>query len=214
MFLASPRLGLLTNDFGWRPRFVGFAFFGRGMQSIDDLIEQVWRSLRAGDGVRLAIGDIGQEIFDAGEVSDEVFCFLVDAMGSRELIESADCLYFFKIIEENIDIFSESQKAIIFGSIKSSLGNIADDVAAFLGVEVIVELGSGRNSLEFLIDLDRRGDSRLRSIVVHGLDWLAKKTVDMILRSEVISLLKEMCGRSDPAVVREAMLAVSRRGGG
>lgn len=184
------------------------------MQSIDDLIEQVWRSLRAGDGVRLAIGDIGQEIFDAGEVSDEVFCFLVDAMGSRELIESADCLYFFKIIEENIDIFSESQKAIIFGSIKSSLGNVADDVAAFLGVEVIVELGSGRNSLEFLIDLDRRGDSRLRSIVVHGLDWLAKKTVDMILRSEVISLLKEMCGRSDPAVVREAMLAVSRRGGG
>ena len=150
--------------------------------------------------------------FDVGVFPDDLFELLISAIQSKAFAQLEDGVALLKVFEYNLDLLKGAQKEVLVHALRQSIPQMRDAIAAFLAVELIVEVSSDENALRTMTSLVDEGvlDTTL-AIAAHGFDWLAKRTERDSVRRRALEELSNLAEHSSSLVRAEALHALKRR---
>lgn len=163
-------------------------------------------------GVKRSAEAIDAEVFDAEGFSDDLFEGLMSLARDPLLYQAAESVLFFKLFEFNLDLLTEMQRLQFVEVVKFIVDKLRDEVAAFLVIELLIELAPNAATLDYLKGMLSSSDSEGSSgIALHGLDWLAKKTSDARLKQACLDALSKLANHSCQTIRSDAHAALLRR---
>lgn len=179
---------------------------------VDVLNARLDAAVAGGGSLRTAVSEIDQWVFDDAEFPDPLFDHLLQLLASPLLRDHADALTLVKLFEEQAGLLRPDQQARLVQALHTFVTAVRDDLAAFLALEVLVELAaSERAAFDDLINVETRCTPKRLAVLVHGFDWLCKKAQDAQVRDDCLSQLKRLQRHGHAAVSSEAGAAIVRR---
>lgn len=183
------------------------------MTEEEDLGGRLEATVKAGSPAEVAaIGaDIDRYVFDHATFPARLFSRVLSVIGSADFCHLAESVGVIKLFEYNLDLLSEAQREQLVSVLAGTISKLADSVCAFLAVELIAEVWRDRRSFDLLMPLSSAGSADTVALAVHGLDWLAKKTIDEDVRARCLEQLRLLGKHSSRLVQAEAIAALRRR---
>ena len=155
---------------------------------------------------------IDREAFDRGSYTEQTFDALVATLRSQAFAALPDSLPLIKPLEYQLDLLAPEQREVLVEALTHAVPRLADDMAAFVAVELLVELGPPARVRETLERMTSGARGSLLLIVVHGWDWLAKRAdAADSARAAALVALASLARNNDPQVAGEAQAALGRR---
>jgi hypothetical protein len=154
---------------------------------------------------------IDRFVFDAGEFPDALFEQVIQTLQSPALRRRSDSLALVKMFEYQIDLLSTAQRDALALALFDALPEFADEMSAFLGVELLVELWPADRLFKSLKRLSSVAAEPVLLTAVHGFDWLAKRSNDAPIRAACLAELGALARHRTRSVAAEAQEAVRRR---
>ncbi len=185
------------------------------MTEADPLANDLRSAIAANDARALAEAAtaIDRRAFDEARFPGSLFLEVIAALKSPALRASTDSVALVKLFEFGLDLLSASQREQLAEALHELIPKTADETAAFVAVELLVELWSADRLLKALQELRTAPSEQTLLIVVHGYDWLAKRNQEPPVKSECLARLGELSRSPQPTVAAEARSALRKRGG-
>jgi hypothetical protein len=157
---------------------------------------------------------IDRFVFDAGEFPGALFEQVIQALNSPALRRRSDSLALVKMFEYQIGLLSKIQRDVLALALLDALPKFVDELSAFLGVELLVDLWPADRVFKSLKQLSAATTEPMLLTMVHGLDWLAKRSNDESIRAACLIELDALRQHQTRTVAAEAREAMRRRGAG
>lgn len=185
------------------------------MSQESTLASELASAIGDSDARRLAdaTSAIDRFVFDLGHFPQDLFGAVIAALRSPALQELADSVALVKMFEFGLDLLSPPQREDLAGALLDGAPKFADETAAFLAVELLVDLWTGERLLKALKAMEAGASKSTLLTISHALDWLAKRTQDPAIKAECVKALTRMSAHADKDVAAEARGALKRRGG-
>lgn len=182
-------------------------------EATTDLQDRLKAALAAADPQALAAvaTDIDRHVFDQGAFPQPLFDGVLAALGDPAWQRWPDSLALVKMFEYELDLLGDAQRAALSAALLAALPRLADETSAFLAAEMVVEIGPPASALPPLVALARQAPPDRLPVVVHGLDWLAKRAAGEPPAAAALDALRTLARHRVPAVASEAAAALARR---
>jgi hypothetical protein len=157
-------------------------------------------------------GAIDNYVFDDNTFSPLLFTKMMLIMGSPQFLKLDNSIRIIKIFDYHLAYLNSGQKEQLFRVLEEILPNVKDNLSGFLAVELIAELWRDERSLLAFQQLTKTAKNEATiALIVHGLDWLAKKTESTKVRNHCAEELHKMAVHESGLVKGEAKAALRRR---
>lgn len=156
--------------------------------------------------------DLDDETTEKGGWPAEFFSNVLNLLGDTRFLSVRTSWHVLKFIESNWSFVSPGEAAALKNALVSGYDRFGDWMGAYLASEMLGKLYPGRETLEILTRLSRTARSPARELVPHGIEILARKTQDKVIRSLAILELELLLKDDSEAVRREAAASLKKVG--
>ena len=155
---------------------------------------------------------IDRFVFDLGAFPGALFEQVLQALGNIALRRRGDSVAIVKLFEYQLDLLSLKQRDALALALLDALPEFVDELSAFLGVELLVDLWPADRVLKSLRQLSAGAAEPVLLTAVHGFDWLAKRSDDKgNVRAACLAELTSLAAHRTRSVAAEAQAALRRR---